>query len=156
MSTSGDVVGCIACDLTHDRRPLPGGRILVAGRWVVEHCVGPFGLGALIVKPARHVVHMAELTAEESAELGPLLQRTSAAITEVVRPEQVYVCLWSHQDARPGHLHFVVQPAMRADMDRFDAYGPRLQMAMLAAGETPPADDVARVCDRLRAELARN
>ena len=125
----------------------------MAGQWVVEHCVGPLGVGTLIVKPARHVVHMAELTDRESAELGPLLQRTSAAITEVVRPEQVYVCLWSHQDARPGHLHFVVQPAMRAEMDRFGAHGPRLQMAMFTAGEMPPADEVERVCERLRSHL---
>jgi diadenosine tetraphosphate (Ap4A) HIT family hydrolase len=153
MNASDDAVGCLACDLTHDRRTVPGGRILQAGRWVVEHCVGPLGVGTLIVKPARHVVHVAELTPEESAELGPLLQRASAAVTEVVRPEQVYVCLWSHQDARPGHLHFVVQPAMRADMDRFGAYGPRLQMAMIAAGEMPPADEVEQVCERLRIHL---
>jgi ATP adenylyltransferase len=153
MVELSDVIGCLACDLTHDRRPVPGGRILATARWVVEHTVGPLGVGTLIVKPARHVVHVAELTGAESAELGPLLRQVSAAVTEVVRPEQVYVCLWSHADAVPGHLHFVVQPAMRADMDRFDAYGPKLQMAMFTAGEMPPADEVARVCEPLRALL---
>lgn len=149
-----DSEGCIACDLAHGRRPLPGGRIADAGDWVVEHCVGPLGVGTLVVKPLRHVVHVADLTADESAALGPLLRRASAAVTEVLRPEQVYVCLWSHADRVPGHLHFVVQPAMRADLDRFGVHGPMLQMAMFADGTPPPSAQVERVAERLRAVLS--
>lgn len=37
---------------------------------MVEHCVGPLGVGTLIVKPERHVVHVADLTAEEAASMG--------------------------------------------------------------------------------------
>ncbi|MFE6285728.1 HIT family protein [Streptomyces sp. NPDC057877] len=107
-----------------------------------------------MVKPARHVVHVAELTAQESSELGPLLRRVSAAVTEVMAPEQVYVCLWSHAQGVPGHIHFVVQPARAEDMARFDAFGPALQVAMGEAGCLPEAADVERVCDRLRKALA--
>lgn len=145
--------GCKACDLMLGRAPLPGGSVLRTESWVVEHCVGPLGLGTLVVKPARHVLHVAELTAQESGELGPLLQRVSAAVTEVMAPEQVYVCLWSHAGGVPGHIHFVVQPVGARDMSRFAAFGPALQVAMGEAGYFPEAADVRRVCDRLREVL---
>ncbi|MDA3626537.1 hypothetical protein OU415_13910 [Saccharopolyspora sp. WRP15-2] len=121
--------------------------------WVVEHCVGPLGVGTLLVKPFRHVLHLAEVSAGESAELGPLLQRVAAAVEEVVRPEQVYTCLWSHSGGVPGHVHFVVQPATRDLMARFGAYGPALQVAMFGAGEVPDEIAVAAICDRYRAVL---
>lgn len=38
--------------------------------WRIEHCVGALGVGTLVVKPRRHVVHQAELTVEEAAEPG--------------------------------------------------------------------------------------
>ncbi|MFF3454591.1 HIT family protein [Streptomyces sp. NPDC002730] len=145
---------CLACGLTAGTDFLPGGPILRTGTWVVEHCVGPLGLGTLVVKPIRHVIHVADLTAEESGELGPLLRRVSSAVTETMEPEQVYVCLWSHAGAVPGHIHFVVQPALKDDLARYDAYGPALQMAMLEAGQLPDEAAVADVCARLRTVLA--
>ncbi|MFG2957924.1 hypothetical protein ACGF5O_29945 [Streptomyces sp. NPDC048291] len=77
----------------------------------------------------------------------------SAAVTEVMAPEQVYVCLWSHAGGVPGHIHFVVQPACAEDMARFDAFGPALQVAMGEARYFPPAVEVERVCHRLREAL---
>lgn len=100
--------GCLACDLAAGRRELPGGRIHETDHWLVEHCVGPLGIGTLIVKPRRQVVHVRELSAPEAAELGPLLRRVAAVIAELARPEQVYVGLWSHAGGRPVHVHWVV------------------------------------------------
>ncbi|WP_406308932.1 HIT family protein [Streptomyces sp. NBC_00623] len=153
IEDSGVNGGCLACDLMVGKAPLPGGTVLRTESWVVEHCVGPLGLGTVVVKPARHVVHVAELTAQESSELGPLVQRVSAAVTEVMAPEQVYVCLWSHAAGVPGHIHFVVQPAGKEDMARFDAFGPVLQVAMGDAGCFPEAAEIERVCERLREAL---
>ncbi|GAA0333909.1 hypothetical protein NE235_13825 [Actinoallomurus spadix] len=146
--------GCIACELSSGVRPLPGGRLHESAGWVVEHCVGPLGVGTLVVKPLRHVLHVADLDETESAALGPLLRRTAAAVTEVVRPEQVYVCLWSHAGGKPGHIHFVVQPITKADMTRFGASGPELQRAMSGTGRLPDEAAVAAVCARLRPLLA--
>lgn len=146
-----DHPGCLACDLTAGRRPLPGGRIEETRSWVVEHCVGPLGVGTLIVKPKRHVVHVADLDAEEAGELGPLLRRVAAAVTEAFEPEQVYVCLWSHADGVPGHVHWVVQPVdASADSSR---RGPHLQAAMFDAGEAPDPTAMARAADSVRAAL---
>ena len=144
---------CMACDLTMGIRPLPGGTILRTDTWTVEHCVGPLGLGTLVVKSLRHVLHVSDLTASESAELGPLLTRVSGAVTSLLNPEQVYVCLWSHAGGVPGHIHFVVQPVGAEAMSEYDASGPALQMAMFAAGRAPDEAQVAELCDRLRTEL---
>lgn len=144
---------CMACDLIAGSAPLPGGTVLRTPTWTVEHCVGPLGLGTLVVKPIRHVVHVADLTTEESAGLGPLLTRVSRAVSSLLNPEQVYVCLWSHAGGVPGHIHFVVQPVTAEAMTEYSAYGPVLQVAMFEKGCFPDETRVAELCDRLRTEL---
>lgn len=131
---------CLACDLASGRVPLPGGLIHETEAWRVEHCIGPLGLGTLVVKPKRHVLRVSELTAAESRELGPLLQRSAAVIDELLAPEQVYVCSWSHAGGAPVHIHYVVQPVTRELIARHGAHGPRLQTAMFQS-ELPPAVD---------------
>ncbi len=151
MTNSGhDVEGCLACDLNHGRQDLPGGRIHATDRWAVEHCIGPLGVGALIVKPLRHCLRVADLTAQETAELGPLLQRTTSAIEAIVEPDQVYVCLWSHAEWTPGHIHFVLQPSWNNLSRDHDKPGPFLQVDMLRSSETPPRDKVEAFAERAR------
>jgi diadenosine tetraphosphate (Ap4A) HIT family hydrolase len=112
------------------------------------------GVGTLIVKPKRHVVRVADLTDGEASELGPLLQRTAAAVTALTEPDQVYVTLWSHMNATPVHIHFVVQPVTREQMADFGLHGPRLQVAMFDRGESPDPDAAADFADRARALLS--
>ena len=76
----------MACDLADGKLPLPGGRIHETTHWLVEHCVGPLGLGSLIVKPRRHVTSVADLSAEEASELGPLLRTASMFAEGEVTP----------------------------------------------------------------------
>jgi diadenosine tetraphosphate (Ap4A) HIT family hydrolase len=99
-------------------------------------------VGTLIVKPIRHVTAVADLLPGETAELGELLGQTASAVSELTNPEQVYVCLWSHTNRRPGHVHFVVQPVTTDQMQRFDAYGPALQVAMFESNEALPTPEV--------------
>ena len=68
---------CEACALSDGRSPLPGGLLHRQHGWRVEHCVGPLGLGTLIVKPERHVTAVADLTVEEANNLGTLLRSAS-------------------------------------------------------------------------------
>lgn len=151
-----NVGGCLACNLAEGRLPLPGGRVHETAYWIVEHCIGPLGVGSLIVKPRRHVVHVADLDEVEAAELGPLLRDVAAAVTELTEPEQVYVTLWSHAGAVPGHIHWVVQPVTASDMAEHDGYyGPWIQVAMFNRGVDPPLDEVEAFCDRARAALSR-
>jgi len=67
-------MGCVTCDLTEGRGDVPGGVIHATDHWIVDHCFGPLGVGTLIVKPKRHVVHVWNLTEGETAELGPVLR----------------------------------------------------------------------------------
>ncbi|MEU1024837.1 hypothetical protein ABZ366_22610 [Streptomyces sp. NPDC005904] len=146
---------CPACALTDGTAPLPGGTLLRTAHWTVEHCVGPLGVGTLVVKPLRHVTGLHELTAGEAAESGPLLRRVAGAARACAEDcEQVYVCLWSHAGRVPGHLHFVVQPARTGDIDRRGGvWGPALQAAMFQAGEQPDPDAVEAFCARVRGVL---
>jgi diadenosine tetraphosphate (Ap4A) HIT family hydrolase len=145
-----DVEGCLACDLRAGRLPLPGGRVHETEHWIVEHCVGPLGVGTLLVKPRRHVVAVGELSAGEAAELGPLLARTAAVVDELVRPEQVYVGLWSHAGRTRVHIHFVVQPATTEAIEAVGDYGPGLPAGMFAAGELPDPAAMQAFSDRAR------
>ena len=150
-----DVDGCLACDLTAGRLPLPGGRIHETEHWIVEHCVGPLGVGCLLVKPRRHLTSLGDLQAAEAVELGPLLQRSAAIVDDLVRPEQVYVGLWSHAGRMRVHIHFVVQPATTDAIDAVGAYGPGLQAGMFDRNELPALEAVDAFSDRARAAFAR-
>lgn len=142
--------GCLACDLISGRRDLPGGRIYSTDHWVVEHCIGPLDVGTLIVKPLRHCVHFWELTDDEVGELGPLLRRAAATIRAILNPDQVYVCLWSHAGWKPGHLHFVLQPAWNAAPGECARPGPFLQVEMFEANQAPPREEVEAFADQAR------
>lgn len=141
---------CLACDLAEGRRPLPGGLIFAADAWRVEHCVGPFGVGTLIVKPQRHVESLAGLTREESKSLGPLLRLTANVVQRVTDAQQVYACLWSHG---PVHIHFVVQPEIKDVVAKLGTWGPMLQAAMAQNGSRPSAKAVEDVATRARHEF---
>jgi len=147
------IEGCLACDLADGRIPLPGGVIHESAHWLVEHCVGPLGVGTLIVKPKRHVVHVWELDDAEAAELGPLLRETSDVVARLTEPDQVYVCLWSHQGGVPVHIHFVIQPVTTEQRTRLGG-GASLQVAMFVAEERPAHRDVEAFADRARTVFA--
>ena len=140
------VGSCLACELTSGVREPPGGPIHETEEWRVEHCVGPLGVGTLIVKPTRHVVHVADLTESEAAELGPLLRRAAQVVSELSSPTQVYVTLWS---SGPVHIHWVVQPVTPDQEAR--ARGPALQAAMFARGASVDHREAARYAERARA-----
>ncbi len=152
MADPGSVEGCIPCDLLVGRRPCPGGLIDETARWTVNHCIGPLGVGTLIVAPKRHVVHVWDLDGEEAAELGVLLRRTAGAVATAFDPHQVYVCLWSHADNVPGHIHWVVQPVAASDDPR--RRGANLQAAMFEGGELPDPAAMEDAANRVRAVLA--
>lgn len=146
---------CMACSLTEGTADLPGGRIYSTAHWVVEHTIGPFDAGTLIVKPFRHCVHVWELTDEETLELGPLLKQVSAAIQSLLKPDQVYVCLWSHSGWEAVHLHFVLQPVWNNLQREHKRPGPFLQADMFEAGILPARQDVEAFTAEARDLLAR-
>lgn len=146
---------CLACGLTNGRIDLPGGRIFQTTHWVVEHCIGPFGVGALIVKPFHHCTHIWELSDEEAEELDPLLRLVSKTIQTILKPDQVYVCLWSHAGWEPGHIHFVLQPSWNNLQAEHKYPDPFLQVDMFEAGERPNREHLETFAARAK-EVIRN
>ncbi|MEO8456387.1 MAG: hypothetical protein ABI559_01115 [Chloroflexota bacterium] len=153
---SGAAASCMACDLTSGKQPLPGGVIHRSRFWTVEHCIGPLGVGTLILKPLRHVTRFAELTADEAAEFGPLLHYVAQALMAELSPDQTYVTEWSHAGWEPGHIHFVVQPAWDSQRKQYARPGPAMQMDMFTANVTPDQDEVAAFCDKIRTRFEAN
>jgi hypothetical protein len=85
-----------------------------------------------------------------------VLQQAAAVVTELELPEQVYITLWSHMNAVPVHIHFVVQPVTRARMDEHDGrHGVRLQVEMLDRNIDPDQVSAAAFSDRARAAWPR-
>ena len=148
------MVTCMACELSNGTRELPGGRIHRTRFWLVEHCVGPLGLGTLIVKPERHVTSVSDLSDDEAVELGPLLRQASIVANQLVDADQVYNCLWSHAGGVPVHIHYVVQPVSKSQISAFGFHGPNLQVAMLSNGELPARAEVERVAGLARERFA--
>ena len=142
--------GCYACRLTEGVEPLPGGRIYATKHWVVEHCTGPLGVGTLIVKPFRHCLHVGDLTVAEAQEVGALVQRVSRTVQALTRADQVYVCLWSHAEWQPVHIHFVVQPAWNEWRGTFGRPGPFVLATMFQTGNAPPVQEVEKICVQVK------
>ena len=100
--------GCMSCDILAGRRTVPGGVIYEDEYWHVDSIASPvFWRGFLIVKLKRHCEHLADLTPEEAAALGPVVQMTCRALSDVLKPAKVYVC--SFGDGIK-HIHLWVLP----------------------------------------------
>jgi len=146
---------CYACDLSTGAVRLLGGLIVETTAWRVEHCQGPLGVGTLIVKPKRHCLHVWDLTREETTELGPLLVEATEVVRHLTKPDQVYVCLWSHAGWQAGHIHFVLQPAWNSQQAMFAHPGPALQYEMFKVNEPLNAAAVEAFCEEARATFVR-
>ncbi|MEV7869718.1 hypothetical protein AB0P17_27350 [Streptomyces sp. NPDC088124] len=111
--------------------------------------------GTLVVGPRDHVVAIAELDDTAAAELGPLLRDTAHVVETLCRPEQTYVCMWSHgRDARK-HLHIAVQPVTAAVRARYGGLrSEQFQARMPADGDEPDIAEGEQFCERAR-ELFR-
>ncbi len=102
------------------------------------------------MKPERHVVHVADLTEDEAAAMGTLLYRASTVVTELSKPDQVYISMWSYAGRRPGHIHYVVQPVDQQTMARLDGHGPKLQAAMFETDDPPDTERIEEYAIRAR------
>jgi diadenosine tetraphosphate (Ap4A) HIT family hydrolase len=103
--------------------------------------------GFLILQPRRHVEHIAEFTADEAAEFGPLLKRVSQALINVRHPEKVYVCSFG---SMIRHVHFYLIPQLRGM-----PYANELLEGLGAGRYACSDDEAAATAARVREEMAR-
>jgi diadenosine tetraphosphate (Ap4A) HIT family hydrolase len=107
------VQGCLACDATAGRIDVPGGMIAETEHWHADHCIGPFGVGAVVVKTKEHVEDLWHLPDGAAGELGPFLCRISGAIVDGLGAERAYLTMWV--DKPPLHAHMVLYPRWPGD-----------------------------------------
>jgi diadenosine tetraphosphate (Ap4A) HIT family hydrolase len=138
--------GCLACDVLAGRVDVPGGTIDETEHWHADHCLGPFGAGAVVVKTKEHVEDLWRLPDAAAQELGGLLRRISGAIVDGLGAERAYLTMWV--DKPPLHVHIVVYPRWPSDTKR----GWDLDVERWAEGP-PPADEAAAAATRLRGFL---
>jgi diadenosine tetraphosphate (Ap4A) HIT family hydrolase len=124
-------------------------RVHLGLRWRAAHAFGTSLPGWLVVIPRRHVLALDELTAEESADLGPLLSDLTAALREVVHCEKTYVALFAEAEGF-AHLHFHVIPRS-ADLDATHR-GPRV-FGLLGGDPARHVPETTR--DQIATALAR-
>lgn len=147
--------GCLACDILAGRKEEPGGILYQTKLWAVDHCVGPLPLGTLILKPVRHVLTVAELTEDEVEEYGQLLFKFNRIVKQITNADQIYNCQWSHVDYatgeafKPGHIHFVLQPAWNHQREQHKKPGPFLQVDMFTKDEKPAKEAIERVAEEV-------
>jgi diadenosine tetraphosphate (Ap4A) HIT family hydrolase len=142
------VVGCLACDVMAGRIEVPGGMIAETEHWHADHCIGPFGVGAVVVKTKAHIEDLWHLPAGAADELGPFLRRISGAIVEGLGAERAYLTMWV--DKPPLHVHMVVYPRWPDDPDR------ALDLQARRWEEGPPAaTEAAEAAERLRDHLRK-
>jgi diadenosine tetraphosphate (Ap4A) HIT family hydrolase len=140
---------CLACQIIKGEFEVPGGVIAENDWWVADHCLGPYGLGAVVVKSKVHRENLWQLTLEESASLGPFMADLSEAIAKALEAERVYVSLWV--DQLPYHVHFVLQPRYPGKHE-LGLKGLELQVYR-SLSHPPREDDMAAAAQRIRAFL---
>jgi diadenosine tetraphosphate (Ap4A) HIT family hydrolase len=74
--------------------------------------------GNLFLILKRHAEQLAELTSDEAASLGPLIQNVCAALTEALHPVKIYVASYG-EGVRHIHFHLIPRTlAMPLGMER--------------------------------------
>ena len=97
--------------------------ILRTDHWDLVHSYNTSLAGWLVLIARRHITAIDELKPDEAAELGLLLQRTSAALREVVGCAKTYVIQFAEAAEHP-HVHFHVIPRMADQPD--ERRGPKV------------------------------
>jgi diadenosine tetraphosphate (Ap4A) HIT family hydrolase len=137
---------CLACRVNSGQEPVPGGVIAETLHWRADHCIGPFGVGAVVLKTKEHVGDFWTLAPEAAAELGPFASQVSRAIVDGLGAERVYLTMWV--DKPPHHVHLVLYPRYPGEQRR------ALDLQLTLQGGGPPApEDAARAAELLRNAL---
>lgn len=137
--------GCYAC--THSAAPEapPRDQVVRTALWRAAHADRTGLPGWLVLVPLRHVTSLDQLTAEESAEIGPLLAGLTAALRQVTGCVKTYVLLLAEKEGF-SHIHFHVVP--RAPDLAAELVGPGILALLHSDDPVPDAEQ-----DRLAALL---
>lgn len=145
---------CFVCRKHRGGIDLPGGvlhedDLVCATHGVIDEGRKRAYLGTLFVEPRRHLPSMAELSEREAERIGAVASRLARALKTSEHAEHVYVFGLGHHVA---HLHLWIVPRYPGTPAEF--WPMRLAEAPGAPLGGPL--EIAALCDRIRAELARD
>jgi diadenosine tetraphosphate (Ap4A) HIT family hydrolase len=103
---------CLLCDPEAADDALHRSEVWSDRLWRLTMSVRSEVLGLSYLEPRRHVPHLADLSGDEAATLGPVLARTSNALRDATKCELVYVYVFGEGIA---HLHLHLAPHSRGD-----------------------------------------
>ena len=142
-------VECIACrGIAGTARISPGPPVFIGDHWQVEHAWPSRLVGWLVIALRRHASALHELSAEEFAEFGPLLERTVRALHAAAGPAKEYVACYAEQ---PGfeHVHFHVVPRAADLPDDLRGAG-SFELLCVDGSRAADPQAVRAFCERLR------
>lgn len=136
---------------------LPPGGILFQGEYwcFFLHHRSLLVAGQGFIALRRHCETLAGLSSAEAAELGIVMQRVSAALTEVVGAEKVHFGLYA-EDVKHLHVHVIPRtstlPAGNIPLTLLSVWYRFL--ATIGLRQTVSPESVSRVASQLKAALA--
>lgn len=144
---------CFSCAQAEAADPPPRDRVLATEHWLAAHAFDSSLPGWLVLYPRRHLLSLADLTAAEAAELGPVLADLSRALEQVTGCVKTYLMQFS-EAAGFAHLHLHLVPRMPDQPE--DERGPRVFSRL---GQDPqsrvPVAEMDRLATALRSAVAR-
>jgi len=75
--------------------------------WVINHRVGSKLPGYLMVGAKQETTKLFDLPAVAQAEIGPLLAAVQKVVTELLKPEHLYVGRYGHMAGYSIHFHVI-------------------------------------------------
>ena len=153
MTTASEpVADCIFCNAA--ALPHTDSLVVARGRsaFVILNLY-PYNSGHLMIVPNRHVATLAELSAEERAEVMDLTARAEVAVTEVYRPQGLNIGVNLGKAAGAGiadHLHVHVVPRWTGDTNFMSVVG---NIRVLPEEIPASAERLRPVFERLEKEI---
>ncbi len=152
--------GCPSCAIVSGKVIEPGGTIYEDEFWQVGSMLPPvIWRGFLFIKLKRHCEHLAELTPQEAAALGCMIQTTCQAVMEVLQPAKVFVCSFG-EGVR--HIHFWILPRPRGMRPGMHPVVFNLDVRQFLTRRLGvrrwivPNSEVERIADQLRTRIREN
>jgi len=140
---------CLSClGLAGSPRISPGPPVYVGEYWQVEHAYPSKLVGWLVIALRRHAAALHELSADEFAELGPLLECTVRTLHRTQATSKEYVACYAEQGGFE-HVHFHVVPRAAGLPENLRGAGSFALLAVSPAEAADPAS-VRAFCELLQ------
>ena len=135
---------CFICRKHNGQEAVPPGRYIYEDEhWMVCHAPAELGpLGTLFIESKRHFLDFAEMTDEESASFGNVMQKIYQALKAHTNAERIYQVTLI--DGVP-HFHSWLVPRRKDDIER--------GMKFLARDDSCSEEDAMVLAEKLREKM---